>query len=154
MAGFLDLEHAAVGREADLAQLGQIAQKSPHPEVVGIVDGGFGTQARTAPARFVILLEVRVLIIDVQRRDDPLSYDARPASAAGDSRFAHFARKDQLHRFGSAQIDVLPDDFLEKLPPVPRVIPNLSEGKLRLQHREPVAKAGLSVCRWIGVRQY
>jgi hypothetical protein len=57
-------------READLAQ---IAQKSLHAEVVGIVDGGFGTQARTAPARFVILLEVRVLIIDVQRRDDPLS---------------------------------------------------------------------------------
>ena len=47
VAGFLDLEHAAVGREADLAQLGQIAQKSPHPEVVGIVDGGFGT--RPAP---------------------------------------------------------------------------------------------------------
>jgi hypothetical protein len=71
VAGFLDLEHAAVGREADLAQLGQIAQKSSHAEVVGIVNGGFGTQARTAPARFVILLEVRVFIIDVQRRDDP-----------------------------------------------------------------------------------
>ena len=50
---FLDLEHAAVGREADLAQLGQIAQKSPHAEVVGVVDGGFGTQARTAPASSV-----------------------------------------------------------------------------------------------------
>ena len=106
-----------------------------------------------APARFVILLEVRVLIIDVQRRDDPLSYDARPASAAGHSRFAHFARKDQLHGFGSAQIDVLPDDLLEKLPPMPRAIPNLSERKLRLQHREPVAIAGLSVGHRIGVRQ-
>ena len=29
-----------------------------------------------------------------------------------------------------------------------------SKGKLRLQHREPVAKAGLSVCRWIGLRQH
>src|SRR4029453_5680660 len=45
VAGFLDLEHAAVGRKADLAQLGQIAQKAPHAEVVGVVDGGFGTQA-------------------------------------------------------------------------------------------------------------
>ena len=96
-----------------------------------------GKQARTAPARFVILLEVRVLIIDVQRRDDPLGYDARPASAASHIRPAHFAREDQLHRFGSAQIDVLPDDLLEKFPPVPRAIPNLSEGKLRLQHRKP-----------------
>ena len=101
----------------------------------------------------MILLEVRVLIIDVQRRDDPLSYDARPASAAGHSRPAHFARKDQLHGFWSAQIDVLPDDLLEKLPPMPRAIPNLSEGKLRLQHRKPITKAGLSVGRWIGVRQ-
>ena len=41
----------------------------------------------------------------------------------------------------------------EKLPPVPRVIPNLSERKLRLQHREPVAIAGLSVGHRIGVRQ-
>src|SRR6478609_1507604 len=85
-----------------------------------------------------------------KRLHDPLGNYARPASAAGDSRPAHFARKDQLHRFWSAQIDVLPDDFLEKLPPVPRTIPNLREGKLRLQHRKPVAKAGLSVCRWIG----
>ena len=117
VAGFLELEHAAVGREADLAQLGQVAQKAANAEVVAIVNGGFGTQARTVPARLVILLEVRVFVIDVQRRDDPLGYDARPASAAGDSRAAHFAREDQLHRFGSAQIDVLPDDFLEKFLP-------------------------------------
>ena len=77
-------------------------------------------------------LEVRVFVIDGQRGDHPLGNYARPASAAGDSRLAHFAPKDQLHRFWSAPIDVLPDDFLEKLPPVPRMIPNLSEGKLRL----------------------
>ena len=85
VAGFLDLEHAAVGRKADLAQLGQVAQKAAYAEVVAIVNGGFGTQARTAPARLVILLEVRVLVIDVQRGDDPLGNYARPASAAGDS---------------------------------------------------------------------
>ena len=43
VAGFLDLEHAAVGRKADLAQLGQVAQKAPYAEVVAIVYGGFGT---------------------------------------------------------------------------------------------------------------
>src|SRR5882724_460231 len=134
--------------------LGRLPRRRPTPEVVAIVNGGFGTQARTAPARLVILLEVRVFVIDVQRRDDSVGNYARPASAAGDSRPTHFARKDQLHRFGSAQIDVLPDDFLEKFPPVPRAIPNLSEGKLRLQYRKPITKAGLSVCRWIGVRQY
>ena len=32
VAGFLDLEHAAVGRKADLAQLGKIAQKPPTPK--------------------------------------------------------------------------------------------------------------------------
>ena len=63
VAGFLDLEHAAVGRKADLAQLGQVAQKAANAEVVAIVNGGFGTQARTVPARLVILLEVRVYYI-------------------------------------------------------------------------------------------
>src|SRR4029077_21275061 len=53
VAGFLDLEHAAVGRKADLAQLGQVAQKAANAEVVAIVNGGFGTQARTVPARLV-----------------------------------------------------------------------------------------------------
>ena len=31
-AGFFDLEHAAVGRKADLAQLGQVAQRRPTPK--------------------------------------------------------------------------------------------------------------------------
>ena len=43
VAGFLELEHAAVGRKADLAQLGQVAQKAPYAEVVAIVNGGFGS---------------------------------------------------------------------------------------------------------------
>jgi hypothetical protein len=38
----LDLEHAPVGGEADLAQGGQVFEASAHPEVVGVVDRGFG----------------------------------------------------------------------------------------------------------------
>ena len=64
------------------------------------------------------------------------------SGAAGDSRPAHFAREDQLHLFGSAQIDILPDDFLKKIAPAPCPVPNLGQGELGLQHRESVAKAG------------
>ena len=57
--------------------LGRLREKAANAEVIAIVNGGFGTQARTVPARLLILLEVRVFVIDVQRRDDPLGYDAR-----------------------------------------------------------------------------
>ena len=40
----LDLEHAPVGGEADLAQGRQVFEAAAHPEVVGVVDRGFGSQ--------------------------------------------------------------------------------------------------------------
>jgi serine/threonine protein kinase len=39
-----------------------------------------------------------------------------------------------LYLFGSAQIDILPDDFLKKAAPAHCLVPDLSEGKLRLQY--------------------
>ena len=47
-----------------------------------------------APSRFVVLFEVRVLVIDVERGLHALCDDARPASAGGHSLSAHFARED------------------------------------------------------------
>ncbi len=138
VTGFLHLEHASVGRKADAPQRGQVMQQTSDLEVVAVVDCGFRAQARTAPARLMILLEVRVLVIDVQRRDDSLGNNARPASAVGRSLSLHPACKDQLHRFRSAQIDVLPDDLLKELPSMARAIPHLGQRKLRLQYREPV----------------
>jgi len=53
-----DLQHAAVGGEANLAQGRQVFEASAHPEVVGVVDRGFGPQR---PAFLVVLFEVGVL---------------------------------------------------------------------------------------------
>ncbi len=100
----------------------------------------------------MILLEVRVLVIDVQRRDDSLSEDARPASAVGRSLSLHPACKDQLHRFRSAQIDVLADDLLKGLPSMAWAIPHLGKRKLALQYREPVTVTGFAVFRCKGQR--
>ncbi len=149
----LHLEHASVGRKADAPQRGQVMQQTSDLEVVAVVDCGFRAQARTAPARLMILLEVRVLVIDVQRRDDSLGNNARPASAVGRSLSLHPACKDQLHRFRSAQIDVLPDDLLKELPSMARAIPHLGQRKLRLQYREPVTVTGFAVFWRKGIGQ-
>ena len=140
MAEFLDLQHAPVGGEADLAQPGQVVQPTPDAEVVGVVDGGFGPQR---PALFVILLEVGVFVVDVQGRRDALGDDARPASAVGGGLSLHLARKDQLHLFGTAQIDVLADDLLEEAAAMDTAVPDLGEGELGLENGKIVAVAGL-----------
>jgi hypothetical protein len=57
------------------------------------------------------------LVVDVQRRNDSFGDDACAASAVGYSRFVHLTAENQLHLFGSAQIDILPDDLLKKAAP-------------------------------------
>ena len=112
------------------------------PKIVSVVDRGLGPQG---PPLFVILLEVGVFVIDVQ--------GGRPASAVGGGPSLHLATKDQLHLFGTAQINVLANDLLEKAPAMDRAVPNLSEGELHLENRNVVAVAGLAVLGAEGVRQ-
>jgi hypothetical protein len=69
--------------------------------------------------------EVGVFVIDVQRGHDALGDNARPASAVSGSLSLHFAGKDQLHLFRTAQIDIFADDFLEEAAPVGGAIPDL-----------------------------
>ena len=54
------------------------------------------------------------------------------AELVGYSRFVHLTAENQLHLFGSAQIDILPDDLLKKAAPAHGLVPDLSERKLRL----------------------
>ena len=54
----LDLEHAPIGGKANLAQRREVFEASAHPEVVGVVEGGFGSGGRPLRAVFVVLLQV------------------------------------------------------------------------------------------------
>ena len=58
------LEDTPIGGEANLPEFGQVVQPAADPKVIGVVDGRLGAQS---PAFLVILLEVRVFIVDVQR---------------------------------------------------------------------------------------
>ena len=82
VAQAFDLEQPAIGRKADLAQLGQVVQAFADAEVVAVVDGGLGAQR---PAFLVILLDARVLVVDVQGRGHALGEDAgaEPCPASG-----------------------------------------------------------------------
>src|SRR5712672_4630318 len=95
MAQTFDFEQPAIGRKADLAQLRQVVQALADAEVVAVVDGRLGTQG---PIFLVILLDPRVLVIDVQGRGDVLGDDAGAELSrcpAGDG-----AVEDQPHLLG------------------------------------------------------
>lgn len=61
--------------------------------------------------------------------------------------------KAQLHLFGSAQIDIFPDDFLKEAASADGSIPDLGERKLRLQDRQLVAVTGSAAFGPKGMRQ-
>jgi hypothetical protein len=56
LADTLDLEHAAVGGEADGPQRGQVAETAAETEVAGVVDGVLGAQ-RTLSLKYCLMRE-------------------------------------------------------------------------------------------------
>ena len=67
-----DAQEAPVGSKADRPQGGQIAKRTTDVEVVGIVDGGFRAKGS---AFFVVLLDLGLLVLDMERR-----HNERPRS--------------------------------------------------------------------------
>jgi hypothetical protein len=146
----LDFQDPAVGGHADLAQGRQVLEASAHPEVIGVVDRGFGPQR---PTLLVVLLEVGVLVVDVQGGHHALGNNARPASAVGGGLSLHLATEDQLHLFWTAQIDVFTDDLLEEAASVESALPDLSEGELGLEDGQVVAVTGPAILGAVGMGQ-
>src|SRR6266540_364460 len=72
VAQIFDAQQASVGGKADLPQRGQIAKSPTDLEVIGIVDGGFRPERL---AFFVVLLDARFLVVDVERGDHTVGED-------------------------------------------------------------------------------
>src|SRR5262249_43194554 len=73
VADELDFEQTSVGCKADLAQFGKVFEAPANTKVTGIVDGRFGSQCLQ---QLVILLDTRLLVVDMQRWHDAVSDDA------------------------------------------------------------------------------
>ena len=65
VAHALHLDEPAIGGKADLAQLGEVGQVLADPEVIGVIDRGFGAQG---PIFLVILLDARCSCKGCSRR--------------------------------------------------------------------------------------
>ena len=126
VADLLDAQQASVGGEADLPEIIEVLQPSADIEVVGVVDHRLGAQGATF---LVVLLDARVLVVDVQRRDDPVGYHAGSVPrgrASGDA-----SVEDQLHVVGAAEVEVLAHDLLEEDPSLDGAVEDLRQGELR-----------------------
>src|SRR5215469_2128171 len=136
----LDLDEPPIGCKADRAQLRKIVQAFADPEVVSVVDGRLGPQGAVF---LVVLLDARVLVIDIQGWGDILC--DHPGSEAGFRIAPDRAIEDEFDLFGAAEIEVLADHLLEEQTTVQRSVEDLGGGELRLQNRDIIAVAGLAV---------
>src|SRR6202008_3335377 len=144
----LDLDQALIGRKSDRAQLCKIVQAFADAEVVSVVDGRLGPQG---PVFLVVLLDARVLVIDVQGWGDLLR--DHPGAKAGFRRARYPGIEDEFDLLRAAEIEVLADHLLEEHATMQGSVEDLGGGELRLQDRDIVAVAGLAVRSSEGMRQ-
>jgi hypothetical protein len=106
MADLFRLEQTAVGLEADCPQRRQVAQTLADIEIPCVVDGGFGAQGA---ALFVVLLDARFLVADMQRGNHSIGDHPRakrPRGASGNSTV-----EDQLHLLRASHTQVFTHHF-------------------------------------------
>ena len=108
-------EEAPVGLEADLPQLGQVPQPFADREIPGVVDRGFGSDRSL---ELVVLLDLGVLVVDVDRRGDigGEHAGAPPRRGGAPAAQADPAVEDQAGLVGPAQVEVVADQLLEEHP--------------------------------------
>src|ERR1700730_8136267 len=124
-------------------QFFEIFDASANGEVTGIVDCRFGSEGLSL---FVVLLDTRFLVVDVQRGNHTVGDDAGTESAWCAP--AYLAVEHQAHLAGPADIEVLTDHPLEEDAPGHRLIEHLGERELGLQNGELVAIARDTITRW------
>ena len=85
---------------------------------------------RVLEAAIVVLLDPRVLVVHMQRRDDPVGNDAGAIPRGGAS--ADAPVEDQLHVVGSSHVEVLAHHLLEEDPSGQRSVEDLGAARIRL----------------------
>src|SRR5262249_31030290 len=136
MADALDVEQTSVGCKADLAQLSKILDTAADTKVACVVDDRLGSQCLQ---QLVILLDTRLLVVDMQRRHDAVGDDAGTGTTWGSA--GDLAVEDPGPLAGTTDIEVLADHLSEKDPPGHRLIEHLCKRELRLQDRQVIAIA-------------
>ena len=103
----------------------------------------------------MVLLDLRMLVVDVQAGDHPAGDDAgaEPARGGAGALADDPAGEDQGGLVGAADVEVVADDLLEEDPPGSRGVQDLGEGELGLQDRQLVGVAGGDVGGGERVRQ-
>src|SRR3954447_4548527 len=149
MRNLLDVEQTPVGSKADLPQSRQVLQSLSNSEIASVVDCSLGAERASL---LVILLDTRVLVIDVEGRNNSIGDYAR-AEPTG-SPLADLAIKDELHLAGAADVQVLPDHLFKEHPACHRAVQHLGQRKLGLQDRDLIAIASLAVRRGERMRQF
>ena len=91
----------------------------------------------------MILLDAGCFVVDVQRGNDSIGDDASTKRAGGS--LGDPTIKDQLHLFGTTDVQVFTDDFFKENAAAYWRIQNLREGKFELQNGKLIAVAGLTV---------
>ena len=117
-------------------------------KIAGVINRGLGSQRASF---FVILLDPRVLVINVQRRDHAVGDHARTKPAR--RLLARVGVKEELYLAGPAGVEILLNDFLEKHTTGHWPVEHLRQRKFRLQdgHLIPVAGTAISGCE--GMRE-
>src|SRR4249920_1104993 len=118
----------SVDCKADLAQLSKILDAAADTKVGGVFDGFFGSKPLQ---QFVVLLDTRLLIVDMQRGNDAIRDDAGtepPWGAAVDP-----AVEDQAHLARPTNVQILADHLFEEDASRHGLVEHLGERELRLQ---------------------
>src|SRR5262249_21206674 len=118
------VEQTSIGCKADLAQLRKVFEASADTKVTCIVDSGFGSQCLQ---QLVILLDTRLLVVDMQRRHDAVGDDAGTKTAWCAA--VELAVEDQTDVAGGTGIQVLAEPRFEAAPAHQRLIEN-SAGRI------------------------
>src|SRR4051794_26405983 len=112
---------------ANLLQVWQGGKFFVDTEVIGVAERCFFPPATTF---FEILLQVTLFVFDVETWVYSILNDTRPETARCD--FTDPLLKDQLHPVWAAEVQVIPDHFLEEFPAAHRAVKDLRQADFHL----------------------